>query len=606
MIKKKGKKMDRVCKAWLSSMVGLLILTSSVTAAPFPESVSRWSEADKLEQRTAADKLLKGLYAAVKAGDASFSVPKGVYRFSKTVNRRPTHINLNGVKNFTLEGNGSSFYFENFATAIQVYKSENLKIRNLVLDWDPLPFTQGAVVSIDHAKNTFVFRPDAGYEVLYDKLLKSDQIRGVLFDPKTREFKAGQNGFCLKIQEKLANGTYQVKVRGFYGYKAKKCGFENGDLIAIWARMGRAIKTEVSANIAYENITLYSAPFVGFVENVGKGGHAYRRCRIVKRPGTDRLMGGNADGFNCSNVLRGPHIEDCEIENIGDDFINIHGVYFRVFEQKSPTELIVQPFGTNGVDKPVLSFLENKTWNSRGSRSVLSRKAFTYTVPESNKGALERKWAAGSNYKAGQKIRAYEITLDRPLDLTAATIFSANTATSNHAVIKNCRFSGSLARGIRLQSEHTQIEGNTIQRCLGPGLTTGGQPGFWGEAVTSKNLVVRNNSFIACGLVGDGRLLGTVEITAPGTLAKGEPASTIEFTGNRITRPGIVGLHLNNCRDVTVTGNTFSEVGVAAPFGKRKTAPPILVEDVESVKISDNTFVKSGQYATKNDVQMQD
>ncbi len=578
-----------------------MLLAPALTAGPFPESVAQWTAQEKQQQRSAADALLKELYAAVKAGEASFSVPKGVYRFSKTVNRRPTHINLDGVKNFTLEGNGASFYFENFATAIQVYKSENVTIKNLILDWDPLPFTQGTVVSVDYAKNTFVFRPDPGYDTLPTK----GQIRGALFDPKTRELKPGQLGFGLWVPQKLADGTYSVGVRGFYGYKADQCGFETGDLIAIWQRMGRAVKTEVSANVEYENITLYSVPFIGFVENVGGGGHAYRRCRIVKRPGTDRLLGGNADGFNSSNVLKGPLLEECEIENIGDDFVNIHGEYFRVFEQTAPTELIVQPFGSNGVAKPVLSFLENKTWNSRGQRSVVSRTAFTYTVPDVNKGALERKWAAGTNYKPGQKIRAFRITLDRPVELTAATIFSANTATSNHAVIKNCRFSGSLARGIRFQSEHALIEGNTIERCLGPGLTTAGQPGFWGESVTSKHLIVRNNVFVECCLAGDGRMLGTVEITAPGTLAQGEPASNIEFTGNRITRPGIVGLRLNNCRDVTVTGNTFSEVGVAAPFGKLKTAPPVLVEDVENVKISDNTFVKSGQYAGKVNVQTQ-
>jgi hypothetical protein len=95
--------------------------------------------------------------------------------------------------------------------------------------------------------------------------------------------------------------------------------------------------------------------------------------------------------------------------------------------------------------------------------------------------------------------------------------------------------------------------------CLGPGLTTAGQPRFWREALTSKNLVVRNNSFVECGLVGAGRQPGTVELTAPGTLALGEPARKIEFTGNLISRPGIMGLHLNNCRDITVTGNISSK-----------------------------------------------
>ena len=409
-----------------------------------------------------------------------------------------------------------------------------MKIKNLILDWDPVPFTQGKVVSIDHKKNTFIFKPDTGYEKLYDRLLKSDRIRGMLFNQKTRKLKSGQRGFCLKILKKLDNGTYEIKVRGFYGYKAKKCGFETGDFIAVLARMGRAVKTEVSSNVHYENITLYAAPFVCFVENVGKGGHVYRKCKIVKRPGTDRLISGNADGFNSANTLKGPTLDGCEIENIGDDFVNIHGVYYRVFEQKSPTVLIVQPFGSNGVAKPAISFLENKTWNSLGKRTVLTKKSFTYTVTASKKGKM-RKWAAAMNYKPGKKTRAFEIKLDKAIDLKNITIFSAGTVTGNNAVIKNCKFTGSLARGIRLQSEDTIIENNVIARCLGPGLTTGGQPGFWGESVTSKNLKINNNSFIECAIGGDADYLRQLCSTLPALLVRRKQPVILSLPGIKLS-----------------------------------------------------------------------
>lgn len=579
-------------------------LSLNVSAMPFPEEVAKWTPTDKQQQREAGEKLLERLAAAVKAKEKVFTVPKGIYRFAKTVGKRPAHIGLHDVKNLLIEGNGSHFYFENFSTAIQIYKAENLTVRNLFLDWDPLPFTQGAVVEIDHKDNSFTFKTEKGYEQLYDALFKSASNRGMLFDAKDRKLKSGQGGFCLQVVKKLSDDTFKVKVRGFYGRKAGECGIAPGDMIVLLARMGRAVTVEVSAKVTLENVMLYASPFVGFCENVGEGGNVYRNCGIVKRPGTTRLIGGNADGFNCAGTLKGPLLDRCRIENIGDDFVNIHGVYYRIFEQKSPTVLVVQPFGSNGVKTPCLSFLENKTWAFKGDRTVVSSKVFTYTIPESSREALKAKWAAAMNYQSGTKVRAMEIVLDKPLELTSAAIFSVASANSDGAVIRNCDFSGSLARGIRFQSQDAVIENNIIARCLGPGLTTAGQPGFWGEAVTSRKLKVTGNSFIECGIAGPGvnRLRAAVEITAPGELATGYLTSGIVFADNRIVRPGDCGIYLNNCTDITVRDNTFEEVGVKAPANGTNSAAPILTGDIGKVKIENNKFVKNGKYSSGPDV----
>lgn len=581
------------------------VFSIKTNALPFPANESKWTDQDKQEQRNAADKMLKELHDAIKNGKNSYSITKGVYRFDKTSGTRKTHIHLLGVKNFTIEGNNSLFYFENFDTGIQIYKSENLVLKNLYLDWDPLPFTQGKVIAIDEKSNSFTFQADKGYEKLYDQLFESPRNRGMLFDKSSRKMKAGQTGFCLKVTEKLSDDTYQVKVSGFYKRNVKQCGIEKGDLIAMFARMGRAVKVEVSSKITLENITLYSAPFIGFVENVGNGGNVYRKCSILIRPGTDRLIGGNADGFNCSGTLQGPVIEDCRIENIGDDFINIHGVYFRIFEQVSSTELIVQPFGSNGVEIPEISILENNTWALKGKRKVTSRKNFTYTIPESSKEALKHRWAAAMNYKPGSKISASRITLDQPLGLTSPAIFSCDSANANGTVIKNCHFTGSLARGIRFQSKHAVIENNVVDRCLGPGLTTAGQPGFWGEAVTSANLKIIGNTFSECSIGGMGRkhVRAAVMITAPGTLATAETAADIVLSGNKIIRPGDNAMFLDNCVDITIKNNVFQEVGVNPPSNNDPLSSPILTGATKNVQFTGNKFIQLGKFATKSNIE---
>lgn len=583
-------------------LAGAMLMTAGfateIKAQAFPAEISNWSEQEKVKQRKAGDELLVKLAAAVKAKKTSFNIPKGNYRFAKTQGKRPFHIQLLNVKNMTVEGNNSNFFFENQASGISIYKCSNLTVKNLYLDWDPVPFTQGIVTGLDEKGNSFTFKPDAGYEASCERIVKGSGLRGMLFDPKTRRMKPRQGGFCVDFKKKLGDGSYNIKVRGFYGAKLKACGFAKGDLIAMWHRKGRAVKVEVTEKITLENITLYSAPFIGYVENVGAGGNIYRKCRIVKRPGTNRLIGGNADGFNASNTLKGPTLDGCEIDTIGDDFVNFHGVYYRIFEQVSPTELVVQPFGSNGVKTPELTFLENKTWNSKGTRKCVSSKAFSYTIPDTSKKGLSHKWAAAKNFKPGSKVRAMRIKLDKPLKLDNPAIFSCASSVAAGAVIRNCKFTGSLARGIRYQSTDAVIENNDISLALGPLLSVTGQPGYWGEAVTSENLVVKNNVFAEGCLGARNRHPGVIEITAPGEMPGSEVAENIKFINNRIVNPGAAGIYLNNCKDIIIENNTIVGLGVIPEANGKGDIPAIIQGATENVKISNNKVEKSGKYAS--------
>ena len=84
--------------------------------------------------------------------------------------------------------------------------------------------------------------------------------------------------------------------------------------------------------------------------------------------------------------------------------------------------------------------------------------------------------------------------MDRPADVGGTeAIFSTASAVCAGAVVRDRRFRESLARGIRLQSLDAVIEGNTLERVLGPPLTLAGHPSFWGESTNSRRVVVRGN-----------------------------------------------------------------------------------------------------------------
>ena len=588
----------------LCFVIAMFLSVCSIYAGPFPDHISKWDDAEKARQRKAGDKLLAELSEAIKARKKNFNIPAGNYRFNKTVaeGKRACHIRLEDINDMVVEGNGANFFFETTAVGINILRSNNLTIKNLFIDWDPVPFSQGRVTSLDEKQDSFAFKPDPGYEKICESMFKVQKIRGMLFDPVTRRM-TRQSGFGLQFKKKLKDGSYYVKVKGFYRNSAAVCGFKPGILIALWCRTGRAIRTEICSKITLEDITLYSSPFVCFNERLGAGGNVYRRCRIVKRPGTDRLIGGNADGFNIANMLKGPVIESCEIDTIGDDFVNIHGSYFRIFEKKSPTVLIVQPLYLNGMKNIELSFLENQTWRALGKRICLSAKNITYKIPKDDKAITKRKWAANKNFKPGSRVSAMEVSLNKPVDFGDDAIFSINSCNSVGAVIRNCKFSGSLARGFRMMTKDILIIDNKLSLTVGTMLTTAGQPGFWGESVTSRNMVVRNNDFIEGCFDSSLKHKAVLTVSSPGDLKTADLAGNIVIENNRIIRPGAAAIELNVCEDVTFSNNTISQLGYLPPVKPDYKVPAIIMGQTRNVVIKGNKIVDPGKYASSKDIE---
>jgi hypothetical protein len=507
------------------------------------------------------------------------------------------------VEGFVLDGHGATIYLEKPGHALSLYKCKDITVRNLTFDWDPLLYCQGKVA--DLTGETMTVQLDPGYAVPANVGEKKGP-RAMLFDAQG-DLKALQRGFTLSGREDLGDGQVRFRVWGFYGVKARDCGIEVGDPIAIWNRQGRAVIAEVCDRILLEDITLYGAGFVGFVGHVGEGPIVFRRCKILRRPGTNRLVGGNADGFNVSNMRHGPVLEDCVIENIGDDFVNIHGSYYRVFVQESPTQIVAQRFASYGVEKPALTFISpDKEHRFLGDAVAASVENITYTVPATWQAET---WHANKNFKPGEKLTAARITLAAPIDLGKdGAMFSSSSAVCAGAVVLNCEFRGSLARGIRLQSIDAVIEDNTIRRVLGPGLTFAGHPGFWGEATNSRNVLVKGNRFVE-NAFGDERWgRAAIAVYTDGSADGADLVRDIRIVGNEIVRPAGSGISLNNCRDVVIRDNTIRGYG-ALPYAPRpgttETFPgygeSILNRASTNTVIEANTVTEPGPHAVRAD-----
>jgi hypothetical protein len=77
-----------------------------------------------------------------------------------------------------------------------------------------------------------------------------------------------------------------------------------------------------SRNVRIERVTSHAAPSMTFVAS-GSEGVTLEGCRVVRKPGTDRLIAGNSDGAHFKSLTIMPQVHECAFEALMDDSINI-------------------------------------------------------------------------------------------------------------------------------------------------------------------------------------------------------------------------------------------------------------------------------------------
>jgi hypothetical protein len=327
----------------------LLVITGFISMAhaqnsPLPPEMTAWDANTKQAQRDAGTKMLAEIEAAVARGEKNIVIPKGHYRFKKLIeDRYSKHILWENMQGVTLDFQGSTFWFENPQTGIYLTHNSDCTLKNLYMDWDPLPFVQGRIMAIDHDKQQLHVKLDAGYDQSADAPLTQNpkaRWRGMIFNAQTRKLKPQVIGFSLYNDwtQRTPEGYQITKFSGFYGTKLKESGIQVGDDIAMVRRIGRAVRIEFCHNNTLENVTLYASPFVCFVQKLGTGTATFRKVNILRRPNTNRLIAGNADGINVNNMENGPLLDDCHLEYLGDDFVNVHSAYSRTVWQNADNQ----------------------------------------------------------------------------------------------------------------------------------------------------------------------------------------------------------------------------------------------------------------------------
>ncbi len=274
----------------------------------------------------------KAVEAAVTAGPgAQVLFENKRYRLARTVENY--HIALEGVTGLTIEGNGAKLINNPWNNLFKLENCEDVTVRGFVIDYDPLPFTQGTITEVDENNGAFLLKIHDGYDnpvAVYQRIgiTNPDWGWGVCIDPVERRRKpeAIMHFFINEVTSADEDDNLlRVQLRDDYLEHARE--LKPGDRFVITIKYGghgANFYVTRSANCRLEDNTIYTAKW-GMVHALtdNHGRIHVKGVKITFKPDSDRLITTPKDGFHCKHNAVGPIIEDGLYEGLLDDAINI-------------------------------------------------------------------------------------------------------------------------------------------------------------------------------------------------------------------------------------------------------------------------------------------
>lgn len=518
---------------------------------------------------------------AVTAGQARLIIPPGVYRVSPKGDSGAM-ITVRKARNLEIVADGVTMLCTKRMRALTFEQCENVTLRGLSLDYDPLTFTQGKVVAIADDKGSLDIKIDAGYpQILFDRI--------VICDPKTRFHKYGINHLWGTKASWAEPGTIRITL------KDVARNVDLGDPVALsggqemGACHGITVENKCS-NVVFRGVTIHCAPGMGLVDFNNETGIKMFDCKIVPGPKPagateERLLTTSWDGLQCNAARIGAQIENCVIERCGDDSWSVPAREFKVVQNDGKTVFLTSPNGTP----------------SDGGLRVGD-----HLIYRGKTGATTQTIQTVQNVTKevdGKTISVIEATLDQNLPAEVGQYIFNSDCNSKGFIYRNNHIY-SHGRGALIKVSDGLIEGNTFR---GSDKAIMVNPEFgWGG---SDRLIIRNNTITETGYhqaMPWSEQAGALCLSSSAGGGKLQPPGVfndILIENNTFNRVKGLNLFISSAKNVTIKGNRFLYTHTTDP-GRHNGADYgidakaiIEVTQSDGVNFNGNVIVNMGPFA---------
>jgi hypothetical protein len=470
-------------------------------------------------------------------------------------------IDLSGLKDVTVDGQGSMLLTTPEQAAIRIKRCEDVTVCNFVIEQDPLAFTQGVITEISPQEGWFEMKIMEGYPPL--PTVKQRRERGwmgwhwgSIIDPQSGRIRRDvRDHFRVENIELLEKGHARVHVQE--GFTEDLAAARSGDIYvqpldynnrARVEQLGTSpfaynIGIENSADCVLENITLYSgrSSMTSNLQN-NHGRITMRGFKVMVRPGTDRAISNWRDGIHCKDNRVGPLIEHCYFESLLDDSINIS-------QNTMMAEQIISP-DTFRLTK----FPGSVPWTGE-----------TTAVREGDR--LMVFYPTTGEYLGPIKVSKIDdndlqtVTLEKPLENVvtgrivrnkdeSATHFYNLDQSNAGFVIRNNVFGPQRRHAILARSQDGLIENNLIVGTGGTAIELSNEFGTFYEGPIARNIVIRHNTIRE----SHGTPISVASATGQNRTRQ---ARNIRITDNLIEAAEGPAIRITNAQDIVVENNRF-------------------------------------------------
>lgn len=480
-------------------------------------------------------------------------------------------IDIKNVNNLTIEGNDAELIGHDYSTMFHFTNCINVKINNLTVDWDPLPFTQGKVVQADSnfidievvapfvAKAGLHTEAILGYDMENHRMARRFTDHYQLgFEKTTEVVSPGLMRLFIGLQDRFAGtmpsvGMYVIARHHVYGYESfefAKCN-----------------------NVQLGNVTIYSNPGMG-VTGEDCRDITIRHLKVMIRPGSGRWMSSTADATHFGGCRGTIIMENCLFEGMGDDATNVRSnEYLLVAERLNDYKLRLKTGNRYGGDPTPPRI--GDTLEISGEDKLLLPYA-TITVSSVVINELDKTLIVGVTKKLPERTRMGDVV--------------GNASSIPVLRIRNCTVIRNRSRGFIIKTRNVVIEDCTFQDITECGIALETDVNAWWEAIAARDVIIRNNRFVNSKFE-PGYLHGVIEFhtmsqTAPagvykritienniflnsaGNIIKIGSADGVDIINNIMDQPEEAAILLYNSRNINISGNKLTNSKTGLKIGE--------------------------------------
>jgi hypothetical protein len=498
------------------------------------------------------------------AGASTLVVPTGVYTFSSLATGGQAHWLMTGLKDVTIDGQGSTLIFTQDKNGIQLVSATRVRIRNFKLKYSMRTSSLGEVV-VDEAGVKYI-KVDPRYPVT-----AADQAY------QFAEYDTAKNLWIPNGKRViLPPGSTNPAVLDVANQRYRTTAFDNlavGKKFTIQHHWYGGIALTVadqrlvnpSEDVIIDGITVSSSPGMGVVGYGLKRGFAVINSSFVTDPDGKNIMSNEYDAIHIQLVAGDVILQNNMISRQGDDAVNVN----------SP----VTPVRAISADGLTLRL---ETY----SRFIAQGDQLAFFDP--NGQMLGTATAtAHAKYVSGLQ---YDVTLDRAIEgLTTSSLARDLALTTTRVSVSQNTVKDCHCHGILMQVPNSIIEDNTIENTMANAVRLLTNTGTFKEGVGAVNSIVRNNVIrnsgydsaisIPWGAIG---VYGAIN----GGVTPNPVNRNIAITGNRITGSNQGCIMVISSANVRVSDN-ICETANLLNAGK----PSLHIEKAKGVTILGNTRI---------------